>query len=141
MKPTLLLLGLAALTYATPVLLQDRAQVSAAQVDDAATKLDALTAKVETLSASINETVATMPSSTEAEKDALADAVAPELKELETALAEATALIEGGAQKRADGGLVPRTCSDSCLTGKANGLVVMISGTVSGLVGCLGVGG
>jgi hypothetical protein len=62
--------------------------------------------------------------------------------ELETALAEATALIEAGvgAQKREDGVLAPRTCSDSCLTGKANGLVVVISGTVSGLVGCLGVG-
>lgn len=52
--PTLLLLGLTALTHATPVLLQDRAQVSAAQLDDAATKLDALAAKVDTLSASIS---------------------------------------------------------------------------------------
>lgn len=52
---TLLLLGLTALTHATPVaLLHDRAQVSAAQIDDAATKLDALAAKVDTLSASIS---------------------------------------------------------------------------------------
>ena len=64
------------------------------------------------------------------------------MAELETALAEATALIEAGAgaQKRENGVLAPRTCSNSCLTGKANGLVVVISGTVSGLVGCLGVG-
>lgn len=61
--PTLLLLGLTALTHATPVLLQDRAQVSAAQLDDAATKLDALAAKVDTLSASIS-TPPTSPSPT-----------------------------------------------------------------------------
>ena len=84
-----------------------------------------------------DQTVASMPSSTEAEKDKLAEAVAPRVKELENALAEATALIEG-AQKRSTE-ISPRTCSDSCLTGKANGLVVIISGTVSGLVGCLGV--
>ena len=84
-----------------------------------------------------DQTVASMPSSTEAQKDELAKAVAPQVQALETALEEATALIEG-AQKRSTG-ISPRTCSDSCLTGKANGLVVMISGTVSGLVGCLGV--
>lgn len=164
--PTLLLLGLTALTHATPVILHDRAQVSAAQIDDAATKLDALAAKVDTLSASISnpplstfnpstlganpvvpdQTIATHPSTTDSEKDALADAVAPQLADLETALAEATALIEGGAaaQKRSSSSseIGPRTtsCSDACLTGKANGLVVVISGTVSGLVGCLGVG-
>ena len=50
---TLFLTALAAVAYAGPVTLNDRA-VSAAQVDDAATKLDALSAKVETLSASIS---------------------------------------------------------------------------------------
>ena len=59
MKPvTLLLTALAAVAYAGPVVLSERA-VSAAQVDDAATKLDALSAKVETLSTSISTLVST----------------------------------------------------------------------------------
>lgn len=79
-----------------------------------------------------------MPTSTAEEKDKAAEAVAPKLKELEAAVQEATALIEGTKNdKRGEHG--KRSCSDSCLTGKANGLVAMITGTVSGLVGCLGV--
>ena len=65
MKPTLLLFGmLAALTHANPLLLPHdrRAQVSAAQIDDAATKLDALAAKVDTLSASISTSPSPSPS-------------------------------------------------------------------------------
>jgi len=82
-----------------------------------------------------------MPSTTDAEKDKIATAVAPQLKELETALTETTALIKNASQKkRSTAGLEARSCSDSCLTGKANGLVSMITGTVTGLVGTLGVG-
>lgn len=80
-----------------------------------------------------------MPAKTEAEKDAVTVAVALQMKELEAALKEATDLIAKGSGSnklvKSRGG-----CSDSCLTNKAGGLVAMITGTVTGLVGTLGVG-
>lgn len=91
-----------------------------------------------------DQTAASMPATTDAEKDKVAAAVAPQLKELEVALTETTALIKNASQNKRSTptatGLEARSCSDSCLVGKANGLVTMITGTVTGLVGTLGVG-
>jgi len=84
-----------------------------------------------------------MPANTDAEKDKVAAAVAPKMKQLEDALKKTAELI-GSPQKRsgdvADATIEARSCSDSCLLGKANGLVTMITGTVTGLVGTIGVG-
>jgi hypothetical protein len=81
-----------------------------------------------------------MPSTTEAEKDRIVQVVAPQMQALQLAIAEATSMIQTPNKRSIEAsGLQARSCSDTCLTGKAVGLVAEISGTITGLVGKLGV--
>lgn len=74
-----------------------------------------------------------------AEKDAVAQQIAPQMKELEAALADATAMINSQSKRSLPLAIEARSCSDSCLTGKASGLVAEISGTLKGVIGTLGI--
>lgn len=78
-----------------------------------------------------------------AQKQAVAEQIAPQMQQLEAALAQATAVIESESRRRsveADVEARAAACTSSCLTGKAGGLVAEISGTIKGVVGILGVG-
>jgi len=87
-----------------------------------------------------DKTMAATPKNlSEKEAQKVADKIAPQINQLNAALAEAQDAIESQSDKRSEN-VQAGGCSNSCLLGKANGLVAEISGTLKGVIGILGIG-
>jgi hypothetical protein len=74
-----------------------------------------------------------------AEAVKVAEKIAPDMKALQGALAQAKAMLKG-ADKRAVTSSAAGVCLDACLVEKAGVLVAEISSTIKGVVGKLGLG-
>jgi hypothetical protein len=69
----------------------------------------------------------------------VANTIAPQMQELQSILAQASAQIQNKAKAKLDY-VESSRCSDSCITSKLSALVAEISCTVRGVVNILGVG-
>jgi hypothetical protein len=108
------------------------------QYDGTSAQLDKLSDQVSTLSDSIKTKLSTVPdNASDEQKEAAANSIAPDFTQLQQALSETNKLISANG-KRSDHLEERGGCPSSCVTNKANKIVVEISITIKLVVKRLG---